>query len=232
MAAYFCDTHTRPSDRSGRTVLKDKHSVKPKLRLRLGLSPQLPPQWRDCQHEPHAATHFRLLRMLLATIDRCLVRRGILIPAALSSSCGNTPPTGFLRSTRVRRAARLRVPKDFRRLRKSADRFLLAARLTSLPRYDEPLRLPIPPRDGDGFPSPVERPATTDRSRNRVSHVPVESFGARCPLSPRRVPPLPLFVASQSSHRLHPIWRAGHSHFASRSRIGPPETTRTLSHDG
>ena len=69
--------------------------------------------------------------------------------------------------------------------------------VTPLPRYYEPNRLPFEPRRSYGFPLPVDG-AECAPSLERVSQVPDDSVGIRCPLSPRRARPLHLFVASRS----------------------------------
>ncbi len=101
------------------------------------------------------------------------------IQAALSPSCGNTPSTGPLRSTGI----------------------------TPLPHYYEPLRLPIEPRRGYGFPRPVDGSPTCELSLERVSQVPDDSVGIRRPLSPRRARPLQTFVASRSMTGFTPSGR-------------------------
>ena len=94
----------------------------------------------------------------------------------------------------------------------------------------EPLRLPTSPRHGNGGPSPVERSATTDRSRNRASHVPAESFGARGPLSPRRAPPRPLCVALPVESQASPLPAGWPLSPCVTRPIRLHQTTRTLSH--
>jgi hypothetical protein len=70
--------------------------------------------------------------------------------------------------------------------------------ITPLQRYYEPLRLPVEPRRSYGFPHLVDAWPTRQESLERVSQVPDDSVGIRCPLSPRRARSLRLFVASRS----------------------------------
>ena len=70
--------------------------------------------------------------------------------------------------------------------------------ITPLQRYYEPLRLPIEPPRGYGFPRLVDPWPMCQASLERVSQVPGDSVGIRCPLSPRRARPLQAFVASRS----------------------------------
>jgi len=79
--------------------------------------------------------------------------------------------------------------------------------MTPLPRYYEPLRLPIKPRRSYGFPRLVDAWPTRQESLERVSQVPDDSVGIRCPLSPRRARPLHLFVASRSMTGFTPSGR-------------------------
>jgi hypothetical protein len=69
--------------------------------------------------------------------------------------------------------------------------------ITPLPHYYEPLRLPIEPRRGYGFPRLVDLSPMGEWSLERVSQVPDDSVDIRRPLSPRRARPLQAFVASR-----------------------------------
>jgi hypothetical protein len=79
--------------------------------------------------------------------------------------------------------------------------------ITPLQRYYEPLRLPIKLRCGYGFPRLVDAWPTRPASLQRVSQVPDDSVGIRCPLSPRRARSLHLFVASRSMAGFTPSGR-------------------------
>ena len=79
--------------------------------------------------------------------------------------------------------------------------------MTPLPRYYEPLRLPIKPRRSYGFPRLVDAWLIRQESLERVSQVPDDSVGIRCPLSPRRARPLHLSVASRSMAGFTPSGR-------------------------
>ena len=87
---------------------------------------------------------------------------------------------------------------------------LRSAGITPLQRYYEPLRLPIEPRRSYGFPRLVDPWPTCQASLDRVSQVPGDSVGIRCPLPPRRARPLQAFVASRSVTGFTLSGRAGH----------------------
>jgi len=73
---------------------------------------------------------------------------------------------------------------------------LRSTRVTPLQRYYGPLRLPIWPTSGYGFPSVVD---SATESPSRVSQVPGRSFDACHPVSPRGTHLLHLLVASQAA---------------------------------
>jgi hypothetical protein len=97
---------------------------------------------------------------------------------------------------------------------------LRSAGITPLQRYYEPLRLPIEPRRSYGFPRLVDPWPTCQVSLERVSQVPDDSVGIRCPLPPRRARPLQAFVASRSVTGFTLSGRAGHSQMRNEAESG------------
>jgi hypothetical protein len=85
--------------------------------------------------------------------------------------------------------------------------------ITPLRSYYGPLRLPIWPTGGYGFPSIVDLTSRPDfRSPNRVSQVPA----LICPRPPSRItprdPPAAFARCFTGGIRLHPLRKAGHPH--------------------
>ena len=97
---------------------------------------------------------------------------------------------------------------------------LRSAGITPLQRYYEPLRLPIEPPRGYGFPRLVDPWPMCQASLERVSQVPGDSVGIRCPLPPRRARPLQAFVASRSVTGFTLSGRAGHSQMRNEAESG------------
>ncbi len=97
---------------------------------------------------------------------------------------------------------------------------LRSAGITPLQRYYEPLRLPIEPPRGYGFPHLVDPWPMCQASLERVSQVPGDSVGIRCPLPPRRARPLQAFVASRSVTGFTLSGRAGHSQMRNEAESG------------
>jgi hypothetical protein len=83
--------------------------------------------------------------------------------------------------------------------------------ITPLHHYYEPLRLPIEPRRSYGFPRLVDVWPAGQASLDRVSQVPDDSVGIRCPLPPRRARSLQTSVASRPMTGFTLSGRAGHS---------------------